>query len=98
MLQEPGAAEAMFAQMDMKLLVKSFFTYRDPDPLTGSKVGGFGVDKELPPWLTEEDVCYFASKFEKSGFTGGLNYYRNINWYELTTMICFGYEIILLFS
>jgi len=83
--QEPGAAEAGFAQMDTKLLVKSFLTYREPEALMGSKIREFGVDRELPPWLTEEDVHYFASKFDKSGFTGGLNYYRNMNWnWELT--------------
>lgn len=81
MFQEPGAAESMFAQLSTKLMFKSFLTYRDPNPLTGSALAGFGADKELPPWLTEEDVNYFASKFEKSGFTGGLNYYRNMNWY-----------------
>lgn len=78
--QEPGAAEAGFAQMGLKLLVKSFLSYREPTPLTASKIAGFAVEKELPPWLTEEDVNYFAGKFEKTGFTGGLNYYRNLNW------------------
>ena len=33
----------------------------------------------LPSWLTEEDLAYFVAKFEKTGFTGGLNYYRNMN-------------------
>ncbi|KAI3713620.1 hypothetical protein L1987_72203 [Smallanthus sonchifolius] len=34
---------------------------------------------------SKEDLAYYTSKFEKTGFTGGLNYYRalNINW-ELT--------------
>jgi pimeloyl-ACP methyl ester carboxylesterase len=37
---------------------------------------------KLPPWLTEEDVEFFAAEFQRSGFTGGLNYYRNMdrNW------------------
>jgi pimeloyl-ACP methyl ester carboxylesterase len=40
---------------------------------------------ELPGWLTEEDLRTFAAAFEESGFTGGLNWYRNMdrNW-ELT--------------
>ncbi|KAE8649046.1 hypothetical protein Csa_015387 [Cucumis sativus] len=39
----------------------------------------------LPSWLTEEDIEYFASKFSKTGFTGGFNYYRalDLTW-ELT--------------
>ena len=36
----------------------------------------------LPPWLTEADVDFFAAEFARTGFRGGLNYYRNIdrNW------------------
>lgn len=35
----------------------------------------------MPSWLSEEDVGYFVSKFDKEGFTGGLNYYRALNLY-----------------
>ena len=37
---------------------------------------------DLPAWLSQEDVDYFTSRFELSGFRGGLNWYRNIdaNW------------------
>ncbi|KAL9675029.1 hypothetical protein QQ045_003228 [Rhodiola kirilowii] len=36
----------------------------------------------LPPWITEEELQYAAGMFEKTGFTGGLNYYRamNLTW------------------
>ncbi|XP_073104838.1 epoxide hydrolase 2-like [Elaeis guineensis] len=87
--QEPGAAEAEFARINTALLLKKFLTYRKPAPLLISKEKGFGgspnTEITLPSWLTEEDVNYYTSKFEKSGFTGGLNYYRclNLNW-ELT--------------
>ncbi|PWA90370.1 Alpha/beta hydrolase fold-1 [Artemisia annua] len=39
----------------------------------------------LPFRLSEDDVNYLASKFRRTGFTGGLNYYRamDLNW-ELT--------------
>eukprot|EP00239_Pterosperma_sp_CCMP1384_P002543 CAMPEP_0197854178 /NCGR_PEP_ID=MMETSP1438-20131217/24165_1 /TAXON_ID=1461541 /ORGANISM="Pterosperma sp., Strain CCMP1384" /LENGTH=405 /DNA_ID=CAMNT_0043468825 /DNA_START=73 /DNA_END=1290 /DNA_ORIENTATION=+ len=42
-------------------------------------------DVELPDWLTEEDIDQWVECFEKSGFVGPLNYYRNMNrnW-ELT--------------
>src|SRR5262249_30628700 len=39
----------------------------------------------LPGWLTEADLTVYADAFAASGFTGGLNWYRNLgtNW-ELT--------------
>ena len=41
--------------------------------------------EDLPPWLTEADLDFFANEFERAGFRGGLNWYRNFdrNW-ELT--------------
>lgn len=32
---------------------------------------------QLPPWLSEEDLDYYASRFAMSGFRGPLNWYRN---------------------
>ncbi len=39
----------------------------------------------LPAWLTEQDVDAFVAQYAQAGFTGPLNWYRNIdrNW-ELT--------------
>ncbi len=36
----------------------------------------------LPPWLTKQDLDFLEGEFERTGFTGGLNYYRNTdrNW------------------
>ena len=36
----------------------------------------------LPHWLTEADVDFYVSEFTRTGFRGGLNWYRNIdrNW------------------
>jgi pimeloyl-ACP methyl ester carboxylesterase len=36
----------------------------------------------LPSWLTEADVDLYAAEFARTGFRGGLNWYRNIdrNW------------------
>ena len=48
--------------------------------------GGFlsrMVDPDvLPSWLTEADIAFYAGEFTRSGFRGGLNWYRNIdrNW------------------
>jgi pimeloyl-ACP methyl ester carboxylesterase len=35
--------------------------------------------EELPHWLTEDDLTFFAETFKHSGFTGGLNWYRNMD-------------------
>jgi pimeloyl-ACP methyl ester carboxylesterase len=32
----------------------------------------------LPPWLTEDDLAFYVSEFSRTGFRGGLNWYRNI--------------------
>jgi pimeloyl-ACP methyl ester carboxylesterase len=36
----------------------------------------------LPPWLSETDLSVFAAEYARTGFRGGLNWYRNIdrNW------------------
>ncbi len=51
----------------------------------GGWIGRLGAAKELPGWLNQQDLEYIVGQFEKSGFRGGVNYYRNLhrNW-ELT--------------
>ena len=36
----------------------------------------------LPAWLSEADVDFYTAEFARTGFRGGLNWYRNIdrNW------------------
>jgi pimeloyl-ACP methyl ester carboxylesterase len=43
---------------------------------------------DLPPWLTGEDLDFYDREYWRTGFTGGLNYYRNMdrNW-ELTPFL-----------
>jgi pimeloyl-ACP methyl ester carboxylesterase len=38
--------------------------------------------KSLPAWLSEADIEFFTGEFTRTGFRGGLNWYRNIdrNW------------------
>jgi pimeloyl-ACP methyl ester carboxylesterase len=42
----------------------------------------------LPGWLTEADLDFLEGEYRRTGFTGGLNYYRNVdrNW-ELTPFL-----------
>ncbi|KAK8608483.1 hypothetical protein V6N13_023905 [Hibiscus sabdariffa] len=83
--QEPGEIEEEFAEVDTKKLLKIFLTSRNPNPPRMPKGRGYKGSPDPPPlpsWLSEQDVDYFASKFNQKGFTGGLNYYRalNRNW------------------
>jgi pimeloyl-ACP methyl ester carboxylesterase len=40
---------------------------------------------DRPAWLTEQDLRVYVEAFERTGFTGGLNYYRNLDrTWELT--------------
>ena len=54
-------------------------------PKGGGFLRGSGAPATLPAWLSEADIDFYAGEFKRSGFRGGLNYYRNIdrNW-ELT--------------
>jgi pimeloyl-ACP methyl ester carboxylesterase len=42
-------------------------------------LGGMPDPQELPSWLTIADLDYYASEFTRTGFRGGLNWYRNID-------------------
>ncbi|GER52165.1 alpha/beta-Hydrolases superfamily protein [Striga asiatica] len=87
--QEPGEIEAEFEKLGTKEFFKNMFAYRTPGPLYFPKGKGFGYSAERVPWLTEEDLDYYVSKFEKTGFTGAVNYYRafGLNW-ELNAPWC----------
>uniref|UniRef100_A0A0D9UZ71 soluble epoxide hydrolase n=1 Tax=Leersia perrieri TaxID=77586 RepID=A0A0D9UZ71_9ORYZ len=84
--QKPGVAEAEFGRYDIKSLLKKLYGMRKPAPLIippdKTLFDSIDSDGSCPAWLTEEDISYYAEKFEKTGFTGGLNYYRciDLNW------------------
>ncbi|GAB4835786.1 hypothetical protein Ancab_000702 [Ancistrocladus abbreviatus] len=87
--QEPGEMEAEIAKYGAKQVLKKILTDRSPDPPLIPKENPFGLSPDnpitSPSWFSEEDLNYYASKYEEKGFTGGLNHYRNLelNW-ELT--------------
>ncbi|KAI9181969.1 hypothetical protein LWI28_020618 [Acer negundo] len=83
--QEPGEVEEDFGQIDTAKLMKKFLASHSPKaPCVPKEIGFRGLPDPpaLPSWLFEEDVNYYATKFNQKGFTGGLNYYRclNLNW------------------
>jgi len=45
-------------------------------------VSGMPEPQALPEWLTEEEFEHYVAEFSRTGFTGGLNWYRNYerNW------------------
>ncbi|XP_058084064.1 uncharacterized protein LOC131231777 isoform X1 [Magnolia sinica] len=83
--QEPGATEADFASMDTAKLLTMLIANRNPHPLKIPKDGLRSLPDlglPLPSWLSKEDIDYYAHQFDKTGFTGGLNYYRalDLSW------------------
>ena len=94
--QEPGVAEAELErdvrQAFWKMLaggsVAGGLGERLPGdivgmvPLNGGLLGGRPMPVTLPNWLMEADVDFYVGEFERTGFRGGLNWYRNIdkNW------------------
>ena len=54
----------------------------DPKRSAGGWIDRLGAPLERPDWLTEADLDYYVSEFTRSGFRGGVNYYRNFdtNW------------------
>ena len=61
----------------------------DPSASRPTTAAGF-VDRMpepdgLPAWLTQDELDHYVAEFDRTGFTGGLNWYRNFdrNW-ELT--------------
>ena len=48
-------------------------------PRRGGFLSGMANPATLPPWLGEADLDVYAADFARSGFRGGLNWYRNID-------------------
>jgi len=90
--QAPGVVEAEF-QRDVAATMRIVLAGRgfsDPSahqfvPEGKGFLAGGDPHRPLPNWLTEFDLATFTEIYSKSGFRGGLNWYRNLdrNW-ELT--------------
>jgi pimeloyl-ACP methyl ester carboxylesterase len=90
--QEEGKVESEMGADVRKTMVRTLFTLSGDVPPESNWRFIFGRDEEfddtvilpdtLPPWLTEQDVDVFTEAFERTGFRGGVNWYRNIdrNW------------------
>jgi pimeloyl-ACP methyl ester carboxylesterase len=89
--QEPGVAEQEL-EADVRATMRRFLYAASGDvtepldfwrkPKNAKFLDGLPDPRKLPPWLSEADLDYFTAEFHRTGFRGGLNWYRNIdrNW------------------
>src|SRR5215831_1354346 len=70
-----GSGDAPYAGADDRL--KNMMA-----PRNGGYVARKPLPKSLPAWLTNVDLDFYTSEFTRTGFRGGLNWYRNLdkNW------------------
>ncbi|MEH2069863.1 MAG: alpha/beta hydrolase [Nostoc sp.] len=86
--QKPGVAEAEF-EADIRRSLRMIYTsasgsnpegnFFKPKPSTSGFLDGLIDPEELPLGVTQEDLDYYVEQYERSGFRGGLNWYRNID-------------------
>lgn len=86
--QRPGVAEAEF-ERDVRTTIRKFLYWASGDaPQDGPRQpvvpAGQGLldsmsdPQALPAWLTEADIDVYVAEFARTGFSGGLNWYRTI--------------------
>ncbi len=89
--QQPGVAEAEFDRDPVRtvrlMMVGGLAAGLTPDQAMVARPGLGLLDNRtepdpLPAWLTAQDVAFYGGRFAKSGFAGGVNWYRNMhrNW------------------
>ena len=92
--QEPGKAETEL-EKDPALTIRKFYHMASGEmntSLLSEKPADADLLSDLPdpgtemgPWISEEDVSFYANEFRQSGFRGPLSYYRNMDLtWELT--------------
>jgi pimeloyl-ACP methyl ester carboxylesterase len=90
--QPPGVAEGDF-ERDVRHAIRSILYSASGDappapgpigmvPRQGGLLARMVDPAALPAWLTDADIDFYAAEFARTGFAGGLNWYRNIdrNW------------------
>ncbi|MGB7818922.1 MAG: alpha/beta hydrolase [Ornithinibacter sp.] len=86
--RQPGVADAVFDENPAQFLRN---LYRKNEPPRQPQPGMAMINlarEETPtgePLMSDDDLAAYVSTFEKSGFTGGINWYRNLdrNWHLL---------------
>jgi pimeloyl-ACP methyl ester carboxylesterase len=91
--QEPGVADADLGR-DARATLRGMLAGLSGTPDAGALAEIVGADDgrgfverlpqpdELPDWLSPADLDHYVDGFEHSGFTGPINWYRNVdrNW------------------
>ena len=86
--QEPGLAEAELeadVRRSMRLMLYDASgdaprsAWQAQRPKDAKLLDEMRDPERLPPWLTEADIDYYTAEFERTGFRGGLNRYRNMD-------------------
>ncbi|WP_326559080.1 alpha/beta fold hydrolase [Micromonospora sp. NBC_01796] len=83
--RQPGIADAVFGENTFQFLRN---LYRKNVPLAAPQPGNALINlarAETPlgdPVMSDSELAVFVSAFESTGFTGGINWYRNLdrNW------------------
>jgi pimeloyl-ACP methyl ester carboxylesterase len=87
-LRAPGADAFLMSDVRMSLW-KSLYSLSGEaeeadrwSPVRDPAVRGVPVVPKMPSWLSEQDLDFLEAEYRRAGFTGGLNYYRNMdrNW------------------
>lgn len=86
--RQPGVADAVFEENTLQFLRN---LYRKNQPFVEPEPGMFMINLALAkeplgePIMSDRELAVFVSAFEKSGFSGSINWYRNLdrNWHLL---------------
>jgi len=89
--QQPGVADAELSRDPAATFRKLLYSLSGDAPGMGLIPAGAGFldaaaePERLPAWLSQADIDAYAGQYAQAGFTGPLNWYRNMdrNW-ELT--------------
>lgn len=82
--RQPGVADALFADNTSRFL-RNLYRKNVPQPAT-SVIDLARAETPLgDPVMSDSDLAVLVAAFESAGFTGGINWYRNLdrNWHLL---------------
>ena len=91
--QEPGVAEADLESDNARAVLAFMYTISGDIVADGVHQTGWDghfplgetlhqqmvIPQQLPAWLTADDLAFYVAEISRTGFRGGLNWYRNID-------------------